>query len=383
MGTPDGRVDVAEPPPAQAGTGAGNGTADTGPPLPERRLTTQAWREESLTRATELLGLSTWLEHLPQDERPRLDPAADRALHQAIEDHVAEARAAAEQHKPRWRTGGRLARAASNLDAAEADLLRRVPLNYLLGQLPGLYAHVRRHLPRDDPRRMRVKELFDEKRSKETRRLDAADRENLIGAVRAASSAAEREQQRVRSFCSILYGATAGLAVLAVLVAALGWISPRTVALCFAPQDTATVVCPTGQGPVPGINSSGDIDDAVAATVSRWDVPLIEFLGAVAAGVSGAVALRRIRGTSTPFGIPVALAVLKLPTGALTAFLGLLLMRGGFVPGLTALDSTPQIVAWAVIFGASQQLFTGLVDKQAQSVLDSVGNKAYAPSGSS
>ena len=56
-------------------------------------------------------------------------------------------------------------------------------------------------------------------------------------------------------------------------------------------------------------------------------------------------------------------------------------MRGGFVPGLTALDTTPQILAWAVVFGASQQLVTGLVDRQAQTVLDSVGNKAYVPAG--
>jgi succinate-acetate transporter protein len=72
--------------------------------------------------------------------------------------------------------------------------------------------------------------------------------------------------------------------------------------------------------------------------------------------------------------IPLLLLVLKLPTGALTAFLGLLLLHGNFVPGLTALDDPGQILAWAVIFGAAQQLVTGLVDKKAQSVLDSTGS---------
>jgi hypothetical protein len=72
---------------------------------------------------------------------------------------------------------------------------------------------------------------------------------------------------------------------------------------------------------------------------------------------------------------------LKLPTGALTAVLGLLLMRGGFVPGLTALDTTPQILAWAVVFGASQQLFTGMVDRQGKSVLEDVGGKTYTATG--
>ncbi|MEN8655454.1 hypothetical protein ABCR94_33980 [Streptomyces sp. 21So2-11] len=65
--------------------------------------------------------------------------------------------------------------------------------------------------------------------------------------------------------------------------------------------------------------------------------------------------------------------MLKLPTGALTAPLGLLLMRGEFIPGLSALDSSAQIIAWAVIFGYAQPLFTRFVDNQAQAVLNSVG----------
>ena len=65
--------------------------------------------------------------------------------------------------------------------------------------------------------------------------------------------------------------------------------------------------------------------------------------------------------------------VLKLPTGALTAVLGLLLMRGQFVPGLSNLDTSAQIVAWAVVFGYAQQLFTRLVDERGQAVLQAVG----------
>ena len=34
-------------------------------------------------------------------------------------------------------------------------------------------------------------------------------------------------------------------------------------------------------------------------------------------------------------------------------------MRGEFVPGLSALDSPAQIIAWAILFGYAQQLFTG------------------------
>jgi hypothetical protein len=111
------------------------------------------------------------------------------------------------------------------------------------------------------------------------------------------------------------------------------------------------------------------------ATASGWDIWLVELIGIVAATVATAFALRKIRGTSTPYSLPVALAMLKLPTGALTAFLGILLMRGGFVPGLSALDTSAQILSWAIVFGYSQQLFTRFVDDQAQSVLADIGGR--------
>jgi hypothetical protein len=74
----------------------------------------------------------------------------------------------------------------------------------------------------------------------------------------------------------------------------------------------------------------------------------------------------------------VALFLLKLPAGALTAVLGLLCMRGGFVPGLTALDSSAQILAWAIIFGYAQQVFTRLVDNQGQDLLEDVAGQGPA-----
>jgi hypothetical protein len=68
---------------------------------------------------------------------------------------------------------------------------------------------------------------------------------------------------------------------------------------------------------------------------------------------------------------PVLLALLKLPMGAITAFLGLLLVRGQVIPGLSALDTPAQILSWALVFGFAQQLFTRMVDQQGQTVLNS------------
>jgi hypothetical protein len=167
-------------------------------------------------------------------------------------------------------------------------------------------------------------------------------------------------------------------------VAVIGFLSPTLIPLCFAPEDggTAVVVCPTAQSDpfstspqdvgASSTTQSQDIDNYVREAASPWDVFVVELVGLAAAAVAAAGAIRGIRGSSERSNLPVALAVLKLPTGAITAFLGLLLMRGQFVPGLSALDTSAQILAWALVFGYAQQLFTRLVDRQGQTVLDSV-----------
>jgi hypothetical protein len=343
-------------------------------------MPTRAWREEALARAAEIQALSAWLDKL-EEPLGETDADADKRLADAIKSHVAAVYKAVSGGRPRMHTSARLARASSNIHAAETNLLRRAPSRFLRGELPNMDAHVRRHLPLDDPRRVRIDDIARKERDRKgDGALDSRERESLIAAMRAANSAAAREQQRVRSFSAIISWASVLLFVIAGLVAILGILHPELLALCFEPQPTPTqpplLVCPTGES---FLTPGADIDPVVQMTVTRWDVPLIEFIGMVAAGVTGAVALRRLQGTPTPFAVPVVLNILKLPTGALTAVLGLMLMRGGFVPGLTALDNTPQIIAWAVIFGASQQLFTGMVDRQAASVLGATGDKTYRP----
>jgi hypothetical protein len=50
----------------------------------------------------------------------------------------------------------------------------------------------------------------------------------------------------------------------------------------------------------------------------------------------------------------------------------LLLIRAGVLGPDLAKSQTAQLLAYALIFGASQQAFTRLIDIQTQSVLDSI-----------
>jgi len=355
-----------------------------------------AWREEILTRAQELAGLTTWVDA----QRGRKDPTG--RLRKAIENQLTAARATAEGLDRDGKRLGRVAmfratlggaafeRGLGNLDAAETSLLRYAPDGYVRGQLPSVTAHVNRFLEKADPRRVAV-EALSPPTGADPMELTPLERERIIAAFHAANTQRRRNLLRVRSFRNVVAAAVGVLTLLALAVGYLGYQNPDWMPLCFEPQATQTVVCPQASAPLAANASQGDgtasgsqqetapteapAAQGSALPVQNDDVILIEFLGAIAAALAGAVALRRLSGTTTPYGIPLALILLKLPTGALTAVLGLLFIRGDFVPGLTALDSSAQIIAWAIVFGFSQQLLTRLVDNQAQGVLTGVGGR--------
>jgi hypothetical protein len=359
--------------------------SSNGPPrFPVGGPTKMPWREHVLARSRELRNVADWV-------RLTSDPAGLKPDVQAaigsIQDHLDAAKEAAEDtHWPRWHVRARVSiggaaveRANSNLDSAESEILALAPRDYVRSQLPNLVAHVRAHLPADDARRREVEEI--------AAKADAAsfgevERGAVVGAVRMASVESRREVTRVRSFRNVLY-VSAGLLMLVVLILlAIGFFRPEALPLCFSPENE--VVCPTAVDTVDGVAagetpSVSEVDPVVRSTAGSWDIIAVTFVGLIAAAVAAAASLKDIKGTSTPYSLPIALAVLKLPTGALTAFLGLQLMRGEFIPGLSALDSPAQILAWAIVFGYAQQLLTGLVDKQAQGVLDEVGKAEQPP----
>lgn len=320
------------------------------PPFPFSQVTNRPWREEALTRGAELATLLDWF----REGHDGAGSPSPSYVDGAIEDHLKEATEAA-QKLSRWRpvrNVSTMERVTSNLDAAEVGLLRRAPEEYLGGQMSHILAHVQFHLRKNDPRRTRVEELAEVAAQG---KLDACGKEELIRAVWVASLEARREVARVQTFCAVLYATAVVLTFAAAALALWGWFEPTHVPLCFQP--VGGDVCPTGSTP------------------NRVDIVLVQFIGLLSGAVSGATGLRHLNGRSTRIGLPVALSILKLPMGALTAVLGLLLMRGEFIPGLSNLDSTAQILAWAVVFGAAQQLVTGFIDRKASDVLSQVAGQ--------
>ncbi|MQS12210.1 hypothetical protein F7Q99_07855 [Streptomyces kaniharaensis] len=248
--------------------------------------------------------------------------------------------------------------AQTHVDMAHGLLLRLLPDGLFKAQIPGLLDIVKTYLGSEDPRRKAAEGASEQLVAAEVIRLQ--DRETVIDAVRGARLVLQYEGARARNFIRILYWVTAVLFTIAVVLAVFGAYSPLLVPLCFGDVP----YCPTGNEP------------------ASWDYTVIELVGIMAAAIAAAVSLRRLKGPTIAYGIPVALAVLKLPTGALTALAGLMLMRGEFVPGLTSLSSSAQIIAYGIVFGYAQEAGTRLIDKQGQEVVKALGVSANSPSSS-
>ena len=400
----DGEAAQAQPPEERASTTQPDNGSVTIDIRPIEGPVSEGWREGTLTRAKELEALCLWVK--PKAQQASGEPLTnDEVLTKAIFLHLEAARQAALRQPPepheRFRVfnyGPRIERARSNLDAAEADILALAPADYILGQMPCLLNHVQRHLPPTDARRQEFERiarkvgisdpdhpLLQKEQSSTLAQKEAAvtdERRKIVNIVRAASSAALREHIRLGSFRNVVVITAMLMAVLAIGVALTGFFRPTLIPMCFAPQEggKVTVVCPTAQSepfvPTGEQRQKGvptrNIDSVLQQTAKPGDLIVIELVGLTAAAIATAAAIRNIKGSSERYGLPVSLAALKLPTGAITAFLGLLLMRGQFVPGLSALDTSAQIIAWALVFGYAQQLFTRLVDQQGQTILENV-----------
>ena len=84
----------------------------------------------------------------------------------------------------------------------------------------------------------------------------------------------------------------------------------------------------------------------------------------------GALAgLRNLRGSTQPVGLQLAQIALKIPAGALTALVGVVLLQAALTPNTLAVEDG-RIAAFAILFGAAQEPITAFVDRTAGNLLD-------------
>jgi hypothetical protein len=71
---------------------------------------------------------------------------------------------------------------------------------------------------------------------------------------------------------------------------------------------------------------------------------------------------------------------LKVQVGALTGFLGVLLLESGLLPGF-AVQQGSKIYGYAAFFGFAQQLLTGMIDRRVNTVAKEAQSTSSATPG--
>ena len=326
---------------------------------------TQLWSEQWAIQAS---VEADSIEHrmLVAEAAGHLDEGRKAAV-RAIEGLLATARRASGQKGlgrwrgpfDRWR-GTSVERAYQSLHAARIFLVHLLPAEDVNALVPGVVARAATVLNGNDPRRVQIERLP---------RMESgpAKRAALRQAMEITFDASDQLHMRVRGFRNILLVAAALITLLMVVLVLVVRAYPDAMPLCFKPAVTATATQPAQTTTV---CPSGDSHDP-----SGGDVIIVAGLGLLGGALAAAFAIRNIRGSSTPYDVPIALAFLKVPSGSLTAVAGILLLGGGFVPGLSELDSQRQILAYALLFGYAQQLGTRFIDSRAQTILNSLPSK--------
>ncbi|MEJ2889219.1 hypothetical protein [Actinomycetospora aeridis] len=258
-----------------------------------------------------------------------------------------------------WWRGTDIEAAFGHLHKAQVEAIRLYDEADIAAEIPAALARVEIALERDDPVRIAAGRLAEVDHAAPA---TPATRALLRTVVADGFEAADRQLTRVRNLRNVLLIATVLITVLDLLFGWIAFETPAILPLCFEPSASSTVAvevaCPTGDG-------FGRVPD-------RLDMVVVALLGLLGGSLAAAVSIRNMRATATPYDIPVCLALLKVPTGALTAVGALIAIRGQFIPGLSALDSQEQILAYALVFGYAQQLLTGLIDRRARTILDNL-----------
>jgi hypothetical protein len=131
------------------------------------------------------------------------------------------------------------------------------------------------------------------------------------------------------------------------------------------------LIVATARGPI-DLNPAGR-----AGIPGGWKTPLlIALFGALGAFVSSIPALSRMHGTRNPFCLPHYQLLLKLTTGPLFAFFGIVMLQSGVISELNPASTLLELLVWAAIFGSTQQAVTRLVDDRVSVLVSGTSNSS-------
>lgn len=91
---------------------------------------------------------------------------------------------------------------------------------------------------------------------------------------------------------------------------------------------------------------------------------LVPLFGAIGALIIAIPPLARVTGHSNPFGLQHYQMLLKVTLGPVFAIVGVMLLQSGLIPSVQFPMPFPDLLVWALVFGATQQVVTRAIDSR-------------------
>lgn len=309
------------------------------------------WRTEVDVRIGELrsrleVAGSTSSQHWPkgqsQVERDQLAEAVRSCLERA-EGAVGKDRTPL-QYVDAWWSGTSMTTGWESIHEAELHLLSLERDEDAKTTLPWLLTWVHRAMDRGWSKSHHEKSLHEQIEE------GNLDRTQARQALRDVIVANNSRYANLRAFRNNLVLVTGLLALLVAVICFWHAVNPSILSLCSQEGDKTS--CLTGSSPRGG------------------DVALVALIGALGGMLAIAFGLARTKSPPSRYDPKAWLGVLKPVAGAATALVAVVLIQADVLLGPGSAHSEMLLLAYAAIFGFSQQLLTRFVDKRAESLID-------------
>lgn len=309
---------------------------------------TGSWQAEVVSRIDELRGRLSAVEAA---NRP-LRIEERRAIQAAVTKHLEVAESAiGTTGSPRtWWTGSTLTKGWEGVHLAELALLNIERRREVRARLAYLLSWIRNAVDNREWREHHEVILTEQIETKA--KFDRVQvRQALVDVIAANAN----RYANLRTFRNILILATGLLALLVITVCVWHAFEPGFLTLC--PEKSKTCL---GAPP-------------------RSEVALVALIGAIGGSLALTLGLANTNAAPSRYDPKRWQVFLKPVTGAVTAVLGIMFVQAGFI--VPPVGTTGYaLLAYAVVFGFSQQLFTRLVDRRADE-LTTPAVKKQAPKG--
>jgi hypothetical protein len=282
---------------------------------------------------------------------------SERASHvAAIEEALEDARRAidCDSSISAWLTGTAVTMAWESVHEAEGELVEIESEDVVRASLPRLLTWLREVVTDH-----KLLERYEVQLTAFMDNSKPLDRTVVRQAHHAATFANNERHAALRTFRNLLIAAISILAMLLIVLAAWHALNPHFVSLCG-----------TGPGAASSAATSTVNQCLNGSTPTGRDLAEIEIVGAIGGLLSVAFALGSSTEAPSRYNVRAPQAALKPVAGAATALAGVLLVQSRILVAPPEGVSEALMLAYAFLFGFSQQLLTQFVDKRAGKLLE-------------